>query len=570
MFFLRVLSLAPGLVFAATSALADLVSPYGGETAPSFAELVVNQDHVRVALEIDLGDYPAFVAPKDESGASLADRTGLTFLVAADGEPLLRIVRAVDVRPRIARQTAAASKVPARPRSAEVVFVEMEFPFEGQPETITFTPPLDQDGVPVASIGMLAEHMGVPVTDYRYLSRPETMIPDWNDPWYSVFDNPNLTRHHKSPLMSFLSMEPREVRHEIIFRLRDLEEWVDLGLGTSNRLTPAELATAQEKAAAFFSARNPLTIDGTSTLPERTQVFRISVGANGLSVVDDAAPSNRMTELFGIVLSYPQQELANKVEMNWELFPDGIETVPVTLTDPAGGVPAQSYLSDPVVIWNNHLTRWEDPRSVPVVVATAGTLSLPIFAILLAMGAVVFGIAAIRKSASSRLVMLGLCGACLAAAAVSLPVVQTVRLPIDAAPNPAQAHAVLTGMFDNIRAAALETEDDGFQTALAPFVEEQHRGEVAAEIRRGLSVTLPSGALARTDKVGDIIIEDISRTPDGDATQILANWTANVSGGHWGHQHKRQVTYRGLIDVSQSGSDWYLDGLTVLSAQTEG
>ncbi len=570
MFFLRVLSLAPGLVFAATSALADLVSPYGGETAPSFAELVVNQDHVRVALEIDLGDYPAFVAPEDESGASLADRTGLTFLVAADGEPLDRIVRAVDVRPRIVRQTAAASKVPARPRSAEVVFVEMEFPFEGQPETITFTPPLDQDGVPVASIGMLAEHMGVPVTDYRYLSRPEIMIPDWNDPWYSVFDNPNLTRHHKSPLMSFLSMEPREVRHEIIFRLRDLEEWVDLGLGTSNRLTPTELATAQEKAAAFFSARNPLTIDGTSTLPERTQVFRISVGANGLSVVDDAAPSNRMTELFGIVLSYPQQELANKVEMNWELFPDGIETVPVTLTDPAGGVPAQSYLSDPVVIWNNHLTQWEDPRSVPVVVATAGTLSLPVFAILLAMGALAFGIAAIRKSASSRLIMLGLCGACLAAAAVSLPVVKTVHLPINAAPNQSQAHAVLTGMFDNIRAAALETEDEGFQTALAPFVEEQHRGEVAAEIRRGLSVTLPSGALARTDKVGDIIIEDISQTPDGDATQILANWTANVSGGHWGHQHKRQVTYRGLIDVSQSGSDWYLDGLTVLSAQTEG
>ncbi|MGI9370399.1 MAG: hypothetical protein ACR2O2_16335 [Ruegeria sp.] len=570
MYFLRILSMAASLVIAATCALADLVSPYGGETAPSFAELVVNQDHVRVALEIDLSAYPAFVVPDDGSGASLADRTGLTFMVEADGAPLDRIVRAVDVRPRIARQTAAASGAPARPRSPEVVFVEMEFPFEGQPETISFTPPLDPDGVPVASIGMLAEHMGVPVTDYRYLSRAEIMIPNWNDPWFSAFENPNLTRHHKSPLMSFLSMEPREVRHEIIFRLRDLEEWADLGLGTSNRLTPAELANAQEKAAAFFSARNPLTIDGTPTVPENAQVFRISVGADGLSVVDDAAPSNRMTELLGIVLSYPQQELANKVEMKWELFPGGIETVPVTLTDPAGGVPAQSYLNDPVVIWNNHLTQWEDPKPVPVVVATAATLTLPIFAILLAAGALAFGIAALRKSSSSRLLMLGLCGACLAAAAVSLPVVQTVRLPVNAAPNQAQAHAVLTGMFDNIRAAALETEDEGFQTALAPFVDAQHRGEVAAEIRRGLSVTLPSGALARTDRVGDIIIEDISQTPDGDATQILANWTANMSGGHWGHQHKRQVTYRGLIDVSQSGSDWYLDGLTVLSAQTEG
>ena len=39
-----------------------------------------------------------------------------------------------------------------------------------------------------------------------------------------------LKRHHKSALMSFLYVEPREVRHEVLIRVRELQEWTDLGL----------------------------------------------------------------------------------------------------------------------------------------------------------------------------------------------------------------------------------------------------------------------------------------------------------------------------------------------------
>ena len=46
-----------------------------------------------------------------------------------------------------------------------------------------------------------------------------TLNLDWADPWYSRFDNPNLKRHHKSALMSFLYVEPYEVRHEILARI---------------------------------------------------------------------------------------------------------------------------------------------------------------------------------------------------------------------------------------------------------------------------------------------------------------------------------------------------------------
>ncbi|WP_170570236.1 hypothetical protein [Ruegeria atlantica] len=68
----------------------------------------------------------------------------------------------------------------------------------------------------------------------------------------------------------------------------------------------------------------------------------------------------------------------------------------------------------------------------------------------------------------------------------------------------------------------------------------------------------------------DLLIESLSRGEGQNDFQILANWTARVSGGHWGHLHRQNVNFRGLMDVSRRGDRWVLDGLTILNAQKEG
>ena len=56
-----------------------------------------------------------------------------------------------------------------------------------------------------------------------------------------------------------------------------------------------------------------------------------------------------------------QPRLARDVSLRWDLFPEGVSEIPVTLTDPAGGVPAQIRRDDPSVTWRNYLTSWEEP-----------------------------------------------------------------------------------------------------------------------------------------------------------------------------------------------------------------
>ena len=83
-------------------------------------------------------------------------------------------------------------------------------------------------------------------------------------------------------------------------------------------------------------------------------------------------------------------------------------------------------------------------------------------------------------------------------------------------------------------------------------------------MRRGLSVTLPTGARALTDDIDDVTIEKIE--PRDGGIGVLARWIANMSGGHWGHEHRQRVAYRGLLDLEETDGVWKLRGLTILNA----
>jgi hypothetical protein len=117
-------------------------------------------------------------------------------------------------------------------------------------------PPLDPDSdLAAATIGFIAYHKAVPIIDFRYLGAASHLTLDWEDPWYSKFDNVNLKRHHASALMTFLYVEPYEVRHEILTRVKDLEEWMDLGLRGDEFIELDELGPLMQRIGDFMLAR---------------------------------------------------------------------------------------------------------------------------------------------------------------------------------------------------------------------------------------------------------------------------------------------------------------------------
>jgi hypothetical protein len=559
-------------LFATSQSYADLLPANGADSAKNFAEISLLEDRLRVALEIDFEDFPIFVsAPAQgvDPAAFLSKRVGKTLIVDADGISISPVIRSVEIADRKQRAEAYRPTNVSRQKllnSSQVIYAVLDYRFEGRPEQLTLTPPLETGGMPAATLGFLADHAGVPITDYRYLSQPEVLRPNWEDPWYTAFDNPNLTRHHKSALLSFMQIRPRQIQHEIIFRLRDLETWTDLDLGDVVSLDGEAMAKVKQQAAEVFAANNPVSSDGILLVPADVRVNQLSVGVSGLNVLENPLSTDRASALLGIVLTYPQSELPQKVEMTWTLFTEEAQSIPVQVSDPAGGLPNRVTVNEPTLSWSNYLVKWTNPAVYSVTTAMNELLAVPYLSILLLVLSAGSIVAAMRKRAPQ--LFSAVAASALTAAIFLRPMTVDIPIPITGSPEPEFAQIIMDGLLENINVAMLEPNVELLDTALAPFVLQSKIPDVSSEIRRGFSVTLPSGALAQTDAIENIEIQGISSTEPKGGSSILASWTALVSGGHWGHQHQRAVEYRALFDVSQKGGVWYLDGLTVLESKS--
>lgn len=456
-------------------ATADFLNTTGAELAPNFADISIADDGVEVVLEIDLGDYAAFAPAAPAAGPSMAPDLALlrmapdlAFGVKADDAPLVPEIKSLAIAPRQAKPTAILPEgmlpPPTPPRSADVVRAVIDFPFRTRPSRLDLAPPLDGNGWAKVSIGFIARHGGVPISDYRYLSRLERLQLDWGDPWYSAFENPNLARHHRSALMSFVSVEPREVRHEIIFRLRDFESELDLGDGPPRKAVGAERVIAS--AERFFATRNPLVIDGEPALPKFAKAAVLDVTQSGIQIVD-APQVDDATALLGVILSYPRDHLPQEVSMRWDLFPQGVESVPVQLIDPAGAVPWQATPDAPEVTWTNVLKAWKDPVLRPVRDETRRSLAVPVVSLMLlaAVGGIVVRSFGSRPPWRATALM----GLCLAGAVLALP--DSVRLPLPGRTyDDAHVSDLARGLLQDAATAMLEVEPDRFDDALAAFV----------------------------------------------------------------------------------------------------
>ena len=136
-------------------------------------------------------------------------------------EPRFRRERPMRVAWKINPYT--GQPIPGPPKDRRVLYAELVYPFTQKPQSMTIIPPLDEDSkISKVPIGFMTYHKGVPLHNFAYLSEPSTVTLDWADPWYSAFDKKALKRWQRGGVMSFLYIEPYEVRHEVLARVKDL------------------------------------------------------------------------------------------------------------------------------------------------------------------------------------------------------------------------------------------------------------------------------------------------------------------------------------------------------------
>ncbi len=570
---------------------ADWINLTGAETSPNIAEIYVLDDHIKVKLEVYVGDLETFEAlvpddwmqnanikrpPVDERIRQFANHP-LKF-IPVNGKAFPAQLVLVEPRMRVDRQSPFAGminpmtrqRVPEAPADKRVLYAEIIYPFKGKPKHITMVPPLDDEGRAKVTIGFIAYHKAVPVIDFRYLGAPARLNLNWDDPWYSRFDNPNLKRHHKSALMSYLYVEPHEVRHEVLIRVKDMEEWIDLGLRGKEYIEVDELDGLRQRIGEFLLRRNAVKVDGAPLKPILDRSNYVKVGSAGIQLLDQPERLEISTAIVGVIITYLTEGMPQEVTVDWELFTDQIQRVPATATDPAGPLPTYLTPDDNIHTWTNFLKNYTPPTVAQVAVGeTVDRLTIPIgtvFGILvLALSVWIFRRRRQRQQPILLPIYIGMTGVLIGV--ISYPFSQvSVNRPtaLITGLSDEESRLIMHSLLKNVyRSFDFRDESDVYDK-LALSVQGNLLEEIYLQNRKSFAVQKAGGAQARVKEIE--VIEAVAEPLDeeGKGFGLKAKWTAQGSVGHWGHVHTRKNYYDALVKVQVVDGNWKIIGLELL------
>ena len=464
---------------------ADWMNLTGAETAQNIAEIYVLDDHVKVNLEVYVGDLEKFeelvpdgwIQESSTKRPSLEQRMqtfstkGLQF-ITDKGVMLPASFELVEPRIRVDRQSLFSGminpmtrqRVKGAPEDGRVLYAEIIYPFpdnDKTPEQLKIIPPLNDSGIATANIGFVAYHKAVPITDFRYLGRPATLNLDWQDPWYTKFENKNLTRHHKYPLMLYLYVEPRQVRFESLLRINDITELTGFNFEGSNAKNEDKYQLLKDFIEFYFTDRALLRIDGDSFKPDSIRVEFLTATLAGLRVVENASMVDEPSLLVGVSQTYYREKLPQNIKGTWQYFNQRIKRIPVIVTDPVGPLKTLIGKDDAEFGWQNFLKKYSEPVIRPVVVDTGWS--------------------------------------------VNIPYVGATKI-FNQLPDQEQALSIVSGVLENVRIAFIEKEPAKLSRALSEVVSTDNVKFLHKELAKLFSPQVTGGAVGAVQHFDEIQI----------------------------------------------------------------
>jgi hypothetical protein len=587
-----IISIVSFLFIVRTPANADWINLSGAQNAPNIAEIYINEDHVKIELEIFVNDMvtfdrlipDAFFEGSDIKRPPLADRiprfSDEDFQIITDnGQKLQAKLKLAEPRFRKERPSPYAGKlnpytlqiIPGPPKDKRVLYAELVYPFTKKPKSLTIIPPLaEKSKISKVSIGFMTYHNRVPIIDFRYLPEPSTVTLDWDDPWYSVFDNKALKRWQRGSVMSFLYIETFEVRHEILARVKDLAAWIDLGLRGDEFIEADENDPLKKRVGEFFLKRDKTQIDGRRLRPILDRVSFVKYSTTASTFVEQPEQLSINTAIVGVIITYLTEGIPQKVTNEWNLWSKRIQKVPTDAIDPAGGLPSYMTPEDNVLTWTNFLKTYQMPTVAEVGVdESLTTLKIPLGSTLclLAMLPVAFQIRKRRRNAGSVRLFIGLAVLFIAGSVLLYPFLKVaVAKPAILAPKMTDANAVtvLNSLLKNVYRSFDFREEEDVYDRLATSVSGDLLSEIYLQNRKSLVVTQAGGARARVKEV-EILEVDVNQLDDHPLGRLFhARWTATGTVGHWGHIHMRQNQYEANISVEPVDGAWKITDLELL------
>ena len=537
----------------------------------AIAQFYIDERGVRVELEIGLDTIPAFANLMPDGiyerlrtdGKPLEERLQVFFNrdmpIFLGDQALPGYVTELGPGKRVLRDRVTGAPLPVQEDAPEIVQGVLYYPFpEGTlPGSLTFSSPQG------AAVGFVVYHKGVAVNDYRYLGNGYTLSLDWKDPWYSTFNVSRLKRQYWAPMSGFIYVENFEVRKEIIVRPKDLQRWVDLGLDGKSEIPVDMQAGIRQAVGEFLSRHQAVTIDGERVEGNLDSVNFLERTLTSSRVIEPPVPLSLDSAIMGAIFTFPRDGLPQEVSMEWDLWDERVQRIPVSAVDEAGPLP--SYLDPdwPVLEWNNYLTNPTVPtlRGIEAPVAHWKLWLerfLPVL-VLLALAALLWLWWARSKRRSFTL------PAALAFLFIAAGI-GAARFGANNQPDAQRAEAIVGDLLHNIYRSFDYREESDIYDVLQRSVSGELLTDIFLETKRSLVLANQGGAEAKVKDVSLTNVDVLPGAVEGRFT-VEADWTVNGSVGHWGHIHQRSNRYQAELEVGVDEGQWKLQQMNVLQEE---
>ena len=569
---MRKLLFACTLLLIATISSADYINLIQADQCETILEVFIEEDKILVKLEIGEKDYPWFsdIIPIEFfDGGYKEGNTNRRwhhfqkeqFILQSDQGRLYGKVKTIEQRNRIPRASLYTGIPDSSLINKKIVYAEIEYRLHGNISELSMIPPI-QDGylTTMANIGFVVYHKQIPVNDIRYLGSRERLFLNWEDPWYSYFENQNINRHHSSSFMSFLYIDPYEVRHEILGRIKDLEEWIALDYHMDDVIEIHEQDSIKQMVADFLIKRNTVSIDGEERAPIIDRIHFVEVQLSGIQIMEVPKPIPYASAIIGVIFAYPDPGIPQEVTVHWDLFSKKIKKVPTLSTDPAGPWPYDLQPNDSILVWKNFLKKYKLPTISEQRVEHA-SIELPyltvVFSIILLFLLYRYGVNVKMLSGRSKILMI----ACILLGFLAFPFFYEFNIPFlkkKSFSNP-EANQLISQLLKNTYRAFDFREESEVYDKLALSNDEELLQRIYLDTRKSMVIENQGGIEAKAD---EIILSDVQVVGnEDDILNYKCQWIVKGVVGHWGHKHRRENQYEAIISIKPVEGVWKMHNI---------
>jgi hypothetical protein len=364
-----------------------------------------------------------------------------------------------------------------------------------------------------------------------------------------------------SPIMIFLTIEPYEIRQEILIQARAAVQLLGINERGMKSIPIISLKPIKDLILRLVRESTPVTIDKEPANPALELVDFVTLSSAGVFPRLDPVIEDLDAGIIGLTYVYEIPGLADEVSFDWELFNNDHQQFEVTTIDPFGGATRILSKNDNTVQWKNRITGFALNELVDIRV---NRKKLPVVSLIVFLSGILLFIVFFKIRNGFQLRFSGVF--LIITAFILYPFLRyPVKLPgsLQLKPSEEQVSTLMDDLLTNVYQAFDVRDEERVYDRLSVSSTGDQLTKIYLENRKSLEFENRSGARANVDRVDIIGINTVSRE-EGQTYVVDTEWLVSGSVNHFGHTHYRRNQYHAYIHLSIVDDFWKIRDIELI------